>query len=125
MLAAHSASAAVHTPPTARPGQRLGAGGGGGSVAVAAVPPPRRRRGAAVSTAALPPANEIAGFIIGGGLVGLVFAASKLDGAIAKAQVRGFEVKQQKGGAWKVEKPKKGDGNIFIVPDDDEPKGRR
>lgn len=53
-----------------------------------------------------------------GALVGLVFAASKLDGIIAKAQVRGFE-EEGKGG-WQTRKPSKGDGNIFVLPDDDE-----
>ena len=52
-----------------------------------------------------------------GGLVGLVFAASKLDGIIAKAQVKGFE--EDRNQTWRVQKPTKGDGNIFIVPEDD------
>lgn len=48
----------------------------------------------------------------------MVFAASKLDGIIAKAQVKGFE--EEKDETWRVQKPSKGDGNIFIVPEDDE-----
>ena len=78
-----------------------------------------RRRCTTLVTAALPPANEIAGFIIGAGLVGLVFAASRLDGIIAKAQIRGFE--DDKGERWRAEARANG-GNIFIVPDDDEDK---
>ena len=78
---------------------------------------PSRRRGTSVASAALPPANEVAGFIIGAGLVGLVFAASRLDGIIAKAQIRGFE--DDRGERWRAEARAKG-GNIFIVPDEDE-----
>ena len=47
----------------------------------------------------------------------MVFAASKLDGIIAKAQVKGFE--EDRNQTWRVQKPTKGDGNIFIVPEDD------
>ena len=86
--------------------------------------PPRARlrarapsRGAALPTSALPPANEVAGFVIGAGLVALVFAASRLDGAIAKAQVRGFE--EAGSGPWKAESRENG-GNIFTIPDDEE-----
>lgn len=78
---------------------------------------PSRRRGTSVASAALPPANEVAGFIIGAGLVGLVFAASRLDGIIAKAQIRGFE--DDKGERWRAEARANG-GNIFVVPEDDE-----
>ena len=78
-----------------------------------------RGRGAATATAALPPANEVAGFVIGAGLVGLVFAASRLDGIIAKAQVRGFE--ESKGERWRAETKENG-GNIFVLPDDEEKK---
>ena len=78
---------------------------------------PSRRRGTSVVSAALPPANEVAGFIIGAGLVGLVFAASRLDGIIAKAQIRGFE--DDKGERWRAEARANG-GNIFVVPEDDE-----
>jgi len=75
------------------------------------------RRGTAVSTtAALPPANEIAGFFIGGGLVALVVAASKLDEVIARAQVKGFE--EDRDQTWKVQRPSKGLGTIFVVPED-------
>ena len=70
-----------------------------------------------MASAALPPANEVAGFIIGAGLVGLVFAASRLDGIIAKAQIRGFE--DDKGERWRAEARANG-GNIFVVPEDDE-----
>jgi hypothetical protein len=79
----------------------------------------RRARGAATTTAALPPANEVAGFVIGAGLVGLVFAASRLDGIIAKAQVRGFE--ESEGERWRAETKENG-GNIFVLPDDEEKK---
>ena len=65
------------------------------------------------------PANEVAGFVIGAGLVGLVFAASRLDGIIAKAQVRGFE--ESKGERWRAETKENG-GNIFVLPDDEEKK---
>ena len=50
----------------------------------------------------------------------MVFTASKLDGIIAKAQVKGFE--EDRSQSWKVTKPTKGQGNIFITPEDDERK---
>ena len=80
----------------------------------ARVLPPRKGRPLVV-TRALPPANEIAGFVIGAGLVGLVFAASRLDGIIAKAQVAGFT--DTKGERWSAESRANG-GNIFVVPED-------
>ncbi len=83
---------------------------------VARVPPGRRGR-TAVTTSALPPANEVAGFVIGAGLVGLVFAASRLDGIIAKAQISGFV--DDKGERWRGESRANG-GNIFVTPEDDE-----
>lgn len=48
----------------------------------------------------------------------MVFAASKLDGVIANAQVKGFE--EERNEKWRVQKPSKGNGNIFILPEDDE-----
>ena len=62
--------------------------------------------------------DEIAGFVIGAGLLGLVFAASRLDGVIADAQVRGFE--RDKDERWKKTKSVEGGGNIFILPDDED-----
>ena len=59
-----------------------------------------------------------AGFVIGAGLLGLVFAASRLDGVIADAQVRGFE--RDKDERWKKTKSVEGGGNIFILPDDED-----
>ena len=80
--------------------------------------PARSPTRSAVATRALPPANEIAGFVIGAGLIGLVFAASRLDGVIADAQVRGFE--KDKDERWKKSKSASGGGNVFILPDDDD-----
>ena len=82
--------------------------------------PARSPTRSAVATRALPPANEIAGFVIGAGLIGLVFAASRLDGVIADAQVRGFE--KDKDERWKKSKSASGGGNVFILPDDDDSK---
>ncbi|ACO64192.1 predicted protein [Micromonas commoda] len=80
---------------------------------------PARSRASVAPPRALPPANEIAGFVIGAGLIGLVFAASRLDGVIADAQVRGFE--RDKDERWKkTTKSVEGGGNIFILPDDEE-----
>lgn len=47
----------------------------------------------------------------------MVLQINKLDGIIARAQVRGFE--EEKNERWRAQKPSKGDGNIFIVPDDE------
>jgi len=79
---------------------------------------PARSRASVAPPRALSPANEIAGFVIGAGLVGLVFAASRLDGVIADAQVRGFE--QDNDERWKKTKSVEGGGNIFILPDDED-----
>ena len=80
---------------------------------------PARSRASVAPPRALPPANEIAGFVLGAGLIGLVFAASRLDGVIADAQVRGFE--RDKDERWKkTTKSVEGGGNIFILPDDEE-----
>jgi hypothetical protein len=49
-----------------------------------------------------------------------VFAASRLDGVIADAQVRGFE--KDKDERWKKSKSASGGGNVFILPDDDDSK---
>ena len=57
---------------------------------------------------------------LGAGLIGLVFAASRLDGVIADAQVRGFE--KDKDERWKKSKSASGGGNVFILPDDDDSK---
>ena len=46
------------------------------------------------------------------------FAASRLDGVIADAQVRGFE--KDKDERWKKSKSASGGGNVFILPDDDD-----
>ena len=61
------------------------------------VHPPRAVR-ASVAPPERFPGERIAGFV-GAGLIGLVFAASRLDGVIADAQVRGFE--RDKDERWK------------------------
>ena len=82
------------------------------------VRPPRAVPRLGRSAQSASPANEIAGFVIGAGLLGLVFAASRLDGVIADAQVRGFE--RDKDERWKKTKSVEGGGNIFILPDDED-----
>ena len=73
---------------------------------------------------ALPPANEVAGFVVGGALLALCLAGTRLDAFIARAQARGFEEEGEGSGARtravNEKKPTRGSGNIFVLPDDDE-----
>ena len=82
---------------------------------------------------AIPPANEIAGFVVGFLMLYVVVQASKLDALIAEAQARGLARKrdeeEEDGGDQKlmsfsaldekdatVERVKRGKGNVFILP---------
>ena len=82
---------------------------------------------------AIPPANEIAGFVVGFLMLCVVVQASKLDALIAEAQARGLARKRDEegedGGDQKlmsfsaldekdatVERVKRGKGNVFILP---------
>lgn len=68
-------------------------------------------RGAA--TRALPPANEIAGFVVGAALVGLCLGGARLDGIIARAQARGL------GGTEGARERRAANGGaVFVVPED-------
>jgi len=80
------------------------------------------RRGASTRARALPPANEIAGFVVGAALVGLCFGGATLDGMIARAQAAGMEGEDARRGtkAATTTRRGKGSGNVFVVPDDDE-----
>lgn len=79
------------------------------------------RRGASTRARALPPANEIAGFVVGAALVGLCFGGATLDGVIARAQAAGLEGERARGTkAAATTRRGKGSGNVFVVPDDDE-----
>ena len=79
------------------------------------------RRGASTRARALPPANEIAGFVVGAALVGLCFGGATLDGVIARAQAAGMEGEGARGTkASATTRRGKGSGNVFVVPDDDE-----
>jgi len=85
------------------------------------------------ASAILPPANEIAGFVVGFLMLCVVVQASKLDALIAEAQARGLARKRDEegeaGGDQKlmsfsaldekdatVERVKRGKGNVFILP---------
>lgn len=67
---------------------------------------------------ALPPANEIAGFVVGAALVGLCVGGARLDGLIARAQVAAMK---DAGEAKRFgERAGKGGGSVFTIPEDDE-----
>ena len=85
------------------------------------------------ASSAIPPANEIAGFVVGFLMLYVVVQASKLDAIIAEAQARGLARKrdgeEEVGGDQKwmsfsaldekdatVERVKRGKGNVFILP---------
>jgi len=85
------------------------------------------------ASSAIPPANEIAGFVVGFLMLCVVVQASKLDAIIAEAQARGLARKrdddEEVGGDQKwmsfsaldekdatVERVKRGKGNVFILP---------
>ena len=88
------------------------------------------------ASSAIPPANEIAGFVVGFLMLCVVVQASKLDAIIAEAQARGLARKRDEeeeeegdGGDKKwmsfsaldekdatVERVKRGKGNVFILP---------
>ena len=72
----------------------------------------RARRGDVAASRALPPANEIAGFVVGAALVGLCVAGTRLDGIIARAQARGLE-----GGGARERRAANG-GTVFVLPED-------
>jgi len=98
---------------------------------------PTRRAGVVpeeyYASSAIPPANEIAGFVVGFLMLCVVVQASKLDAIIAEAQARGLARKrddeEEVGGDQKwmsfsaldekdatVERVKRGKGNVFILP---------
>ncbi len=83
--------------------------------------------GAMTRAHALPPANEVAGFVVGGALLALCLAGTRLDAIIARAQARGFEEEGEGSGARtravNEKKPTRGSGNIFVLPDDDDEDG--
>ena len=84
------------------------------------------------ASSAIPPANEIAGFVVGFLMLCVVVQASKLDAIIAEAQARGLARKRdeeedlvdQKWMSFSaldekdatVERVKRGKGNVFILP---------
>lgn len=87
------------------------------------------------ASSAIPPANEIAGFVVGFLMLCVVVQASKLDAIIAEAQARGLarkrdeEEEEEEEGDKKwmsfsaldekdatVERVKRGKGNVFILP---------
>ena len=84
------------------------------------------------ASSAIPPANEIAGFVVGFLMLYVVVQASKLDAIIAEAQARGLARKRdeeedlvdQKWMSFSaldekdatVERVKRGKGNVFILP---------
>jgi hypothetical protein len=86
------------------------------------------------ASSAIPPANEIAGFVVGFLMLCVVVQASKLDAIIAEAQARGLARKRDEeeeeevgGDKWMsfsaldekdatVERVKRGKGNVFILP---------
>ncbi|CEG00078.1 unnamed product [Ostreococcus tauri] len=70
--------------------------------------------------AALPPANEIAGFVVGAALVGMCVAGTRLDGFIARAQARGLEDGSGARRRTVTRRDGSGGGGVFVVPDDDE-----
>ena len=76
---------------------------------------------------ALPPANEVAGFLVGGIMLCVVLRASTLDAVIASAQAKsvardddadggksGFGRADEKDES--VKRVKRGKGNVFILP---------
>ncbi len=68
---------------------------------------------------ALPPANEIAGFVVGAALLGLCVGGARLDGVIARAQARGMG---DDDGKRRERRGKRG-GGVFVVPRDDDGMG--
>ena len=72
---------------------------------------------------ALPPGNEIAGFVVGVALVALGAFGRTLDGAIARAQARALEDEAKERGNANARarevKAKQGNGRIFVLPSDD------
>jgi len=85
------------------------------------------------ASSAIPPANEIAGFVVGFLMLCVVVQASKLDAIIAEAQARGLARKRDEEEGdfgdkkWMsfsaldekdatVERVKRGKGNVFILP---------
>jgi hypothetical protein len=89
------------------------------------------------ASSAIPPANEIAGFVVGFLMLYVVVQASKLDAIIAEAQARGLARKREDDDdeeegdfgdqKWMsfsaldekdatVERVKRGKGNVFILP---------
>ena len=97
---------------------------------------PTRRAGVVpeeYASSAIPPANEIAGFVVGFLMLCVVVQASKLDAIIAEAQARGLARKRDEEEGdfgdkkWMsfsaldekdatVERVKRGKGNVFILP---------
>lgn len=73
-----------------------------------------RRRAARARASALPPANEIAGFVVGAALLGLCVGGARLDGVIARAQARGMAGDDD--GKRRERRGKRG-GGVFVVPD--------
>lgn len=77
-----------------------------------------RSRRTGTTPRALPPANEIAGFVVGAALVGLCVGGARLDGLIARAQVAAMK---DAGEAKRFgERAGKGGGAVFTIPEDDE-----
>lgn len=74
-----------------------------------------RRRAARARASALPPANEIAGFVVGAALLGLCVGGARLDGVIARAQARGMAGDDD--GKRRERRGKRG-GGVFVVPDE-------
>ena len=87
-----------------------------------------------VSSFALPPANEVAGFLVGGIMLCVVLRASTLDAVIAPAQAKSVarddddaDFGDKKSGEVvvfgradekdeSVKRVKRGKGNVFILP---------
>ena len=83
------------------------------------------------SSFALPPANEVAGFLVGGIMLCVVLRASTLDAVIASAQAKSVARDDDADGGKKsgvvvfgradekdesVKRVKRGKGNVFILP---------
>ena len=79
-----------------------------------------------LSSSALPPANEVAGFLVGGIMLCVVLRASTLDAVIASAQAKSVARDDADGGKngfgrvdekdESVKRVKRGKGNVFILP---------
>ena len=79
-----------------------------------------RRRAARARASALPPANEIAGFVVGAALLGLCVGGARLDGVIARAQARGMARDGDEArDATTSGAERSAGGGVFVVPDDD------